>query len=213
MIDLQKFCAPADDSRDYLKAPVWIPLGASGKVVATNSYVLIVLHDCKESYQRPDAKIEGALMRYAHDCLAVADGKHLSGIWKPAHDFRPDPVVLCKFCDGTGSRWETKCEDCDGEGEFWHGSYEYECKNCDGDGHIFSKKEDIGAERVDCTMCDGVGHKMVLASVGLARIQAQYLVLLQELPGCQICEGQHAINNGTVFRFDGGAGLVMHCRD
>lgn len=115
--------------------------------------------------------------------------------------------------DGTGSRWETKCEDCDGEGEFWHGSYEYECKNCDGDGHIFSKKEDIGAERVDCDMCDGVGHKMVLASVGLARIQAQYLVLLQELPGCQICGWQDAINNGTVFRFDGGAGLVMHCRD
>jgi hypothetical protein len=87
---------------------------------------------------------------------------------------------------------ETECEKCDGRG------YEHDCPDCE----------------CDCRACDGTGKTQdeTLVGIGKAIFKSRYIRRLLALPGLEVPENS-ASEDPMAFKFEGGIGVLMPCRD
>ncbi len=188
---LKKFCA-VSDIRHYLMAPI----RRDGRLFATNGHILVSIPD------NPEIK-------------AGKEGPNLAKFIKEVEEksFSPLVIVLpepepCKACiNGKVS----KCEDCDGEGCFEHGDFSYECKACECEGFNYPH---LGDGDMDCPYCDGTGHDPhQTVSVGHTTIARRYCEMMLGLQNCQIWTDEADSTATAYFKFDGGWGAVMPCRE
>ena len=115
----------------------------------------------------------------------------------------------CNKCCGTGKHPEKMdCDDCDGNGWFNHGRHEYDCKECDGDGKINADSDKI----VDCEDCKGTGVGYTLTKMPDGRLfNFQYLKKIEALPNVTYLPDTK-LDGYMRFKFEGGCGLLMPCR-
>ena len=201
MIDLTPFLATELDQRAYLRAPWRCPDG----VCATNGHVLVCVPD--DGGQHADA--HKGMPEVVAKFRAYLDQPGL--VWTEVAGIELPEVPACRACDGKGHNHFVECEDCDGEGNFRHGRHTYECQACDGEGRIKTSEKSVGAKKESCWRCDGTGRGFASASVEGVELQTKYLELIKALPGCVISTS--GFSDPAVFRFEGGFGLLMHCRD
>lgn len=193
---LRKFCA-VNDIRLYLLNPI----RRDGYLYATNGHIAVCIPDNPEinasaDETRPD-------FSFIHKAMA-----EISDFGTVVAEL--PPPVKCPACGGSG--YSVKCDDCDGEGTFDHGLHEYECKNCDGDGTFPGAKDEKGA--VTCHHCDGTGHDpFQTVRVGNSPFARRYVAMLKELPGAVIWTNSENELASAFFKFDGGFGALMPCRE
>jgi hypothetical protein len=200
MIDLQKFCARADDPRDYLMKP-WAHMGY---LYATNGAVLV----------RVPAPEDQRTVIAAHS-TGPAAAKLINEAPKIGHAPLPryETGARCPVCGGTGAYQQVKCSECDdSSGYFKRGPHEYECKECEGTGWLEAEDGSEIGEMRDCDSCDGYGRqsKRVVIAPGFG-YDGRLLDKIKDLPGLRFTNGADPEKAGH-FQFDGGEGLLMPMR-
>jgi hypothetical protein len=201
MIDLTPFLATEHDPRVNLRAPWRCPDG----VCATNGHVLVCVPDDGGQHADGTQHLADAVAKY-RPCLDQADR-----VWAEVAGIELPQLPECKACDGRGHNYYFECDDCDGKGEFDHGRHTYQCQECKGEGRIKTSEKSVGAKKESCWRCDGTGRGFASASVEGVLLQTKYLELIKALPGCVISTS--GFSAPAVFRFEGGFGLLMPCRD
>lgn len=198
-INLKRFCATTNDPREHLHAPFRCADG----IVATNGHVLVCIADDGGDHAPATDKMKDTVPKFR----AMLDEPLRQ--WHVVADIELPKWENCHLCGGLGHRHIGDCEDCDGEGDFHHGNHIYQCKECGGEGTV----ETSGAtgEKVPCWKCDGFGDQFATVRVGNTLLQRRYLALLAELPNCRI--GVASPMSTVAFKFDGGFGALMPCRE
>jgi hypothetical protein len=193
---LRKFCA-VNDIRYYLLNPI----RRDGFLYATNGHIAVCIPDNPEidasnDETRPD-------FSFIHKAMAEITEFNPVSVEMP-------PPATCPTCGGAGFRVE--CPDCDGDGTFYHGDHEYDCKNCDGDGTLPADEGEKGT--VPCSHCDSTGHDpFQTVRIGNSPFARRYVSMLKELPNAVIWTNPEKELASAFFKFDGGFGVVMPCRE
>lgn len=195
MFDIRRFCAPADEPSQL--APSF-PFQDEGMLIASNASITVAI-PCQEAHH-PHAT------------------EHLRGILSRLGAMpRTEPVVdvaslqlpgpqPCLYCQGVGRVLVEDCEGCEGLGQFAHGGSTYRCAVCAGRGEVFEVLRNAQEPGRRCWYCFGSGAQHVAVPVGPALYEASHLVMLSDLPNCQL---QPAVGDVPGrFTFDGGWGFV-----
>lgn len=193
---LQAFCAVVD-TREHLKRPI----RSDGYLYATNGHICLAIKDDPAV----PAGDTGPDFGFLHKGIEQADK------FSPL-DAKLPPIKHCRTCGCTGKT--VLCKICEGEGEFDHGSHTYECKECDGDGYFSGATAKEGDKTELCFACDGYGVDVYqTVKVGHTTLARRYVALLQTLPGVVIWTNKELPMAVAFFKFDGGFGAVMPCRE
>lgn len=210
-LDLSRFCATADDPRDYLRSP-W----KHGEwVYATNGHLCL--------------RVPAAYMPEVAECAKAPLAQNLfqKHIEQRECEFLLMPklakVKKCSACSGTGAIMAVRCSSCK-DGTFDHYGYTYDCQHCAesaaGPGWIEAHGAH-GSESRQCDACAGLGADMQKngnVRLGESTYSLVYLSWLAALPQIRVCPGNSADNKyadqiPAVFIFDGGQALLMPRKD
>jgi hypothetical protein len=202
-LDLTPFLATEADDREYLRAP-W---RCTDGVVATNGHVLVCVADDGGQYADAPNGMSESVARFR----AYLDEP--DRVWTDVASIHLPTIPVCSVCKGVGHTHYVDCDECDGKGEFKNGSHTYECKECNGEGRIRTSRLSDGAKQRPCYACDGSGQGFLIVKVNGVALQAKYLHRLKALPGCSIGTRPSQPLDTVVFRFDGGFGAIMPCRE
>ncbi len=209
-VDLSRFCATADDPRDYLRSP-W----KHGEwVYATNGHLCV--------------RVPAASMPEVSECAKAPRAQNLfqKHIEQRQCEFllMPPlrPLVECGRCDGTGRVPAKRCPACT-DGTFDHYGDTYDCQNCKGSAAGPGWLESYGSatESRPCDPCGGLGANMQTngnVTLGESTYSLVYLSWLAALPQIRVCPGDSADNKyagqiPAAFIFDGGQALLMPRKD
>jgi hypothetical protein len=202
-IDIQKFCA-SNDGREYLKTPFQF----DGKTTATNGHMLIVAEGAEvDITNHPPAEVLDRMSSW------LAEPTPLE--WMPLSSVVIPDGVLCGTCNGAGEMFRAvyaECGECNGTGSMYCDmNHEHDCNECDGEGEI-ETDEVSGTEKDVCPTCEGEKVKPLHpVQVGDCWLQRKYLLLLAELPDCQLA-GLNTEGKKVFFKFAGGRGFLMPMR-
>lgn len=194
--DLNKFCAPDSDPREWLKTPFRV----GDDLVASNGIILASLDGMGgPEYKEKDSESVGRVLDLARSTETRACF---------AADYSTPEA--CRACSGSGVVQVKGCPECDGDGEVDaetdYSTYrDLECRSCQGEGVIKGE-----GDETECFSCCGNGTEPLTDFVWLndfpCPIERRYWQLVADLPGVEI--GLH--DQMTIaFRFDGGAGAIM----
>lgn len=193
-IDLKPFCAPDDDHREPLKAPMLTQHG----LVATNGEILI----CVPGTEGPLCVVDYINSFLDKFAPLLPSTTPLFGLAVP-------PDRPCGVCQGQGYRFQSTCEECQGTGRFHHGTHWYGCKSCNTLGSQFSLTESICSSKRPCLKCNGLGSDdRSHSEVGANHFLNRYLRLLKTLPNVYL----QTAKGPAKFLFDGGWGVLMPYR-
>ncbi|MGE0047785.1 MAG: hypothetical protein AB7T01_02475 [Acidithiobacillus sp.] len=199
-MDINRFCNPKDP-RYYLRTP-WIE---DGKTIATDGVILVVLDTPVDQYLESDPIIRGKALPMLTMELGKFSGSSVK--WHTVSALGIPKRMTCKNCNGSGKITDEAsiiCPECNGDGEFVYGSHTYECAECDGDGLLMRSEPSFS----ECPACAGIGYKPEACSLLGGTFQLRYLDLLKGLPNCIIATDRKG-GSKLVFKFDGGAGMLM----
>lgn len=150
-INLQPFCADADEPRAWMRSTV----ACDGWTVATNGAALIAVPAGVEC--APVANVDRVATLAGIMRRAIASAADETAARVCAADLVPE-LAECLRCAGAGVLRERNCDDCDGRGEFVHGINSYDCKSCHGHGTIELRVYSDDASAQTCSSCRGTGR-------------------------------------------------------
>ena len=194
---IHKFTAQGNDIRFYLTKPCL----HDGQLYASNGHILVVTEQDDSVVCIDDTGL-------AHRAEEIVSGYYRQMKVFPPLDLQLPEATQCMVCNGLG---KTKiCKTCEGEGVTYVGrESEFDaaitCSACDGRSEWPDESGD------PCWHCDGTGNGFQSIKIGNAYFQRRYLALLQTLPGIHFLPDDDP-SKLAYFRFEGGFGALMPCR-
>lgn len=193
---LQPFCAKANESREYMRAPFCL----NGWIFATDGHIAVRIPEDVQFPICTDEKVISLFPRFNNyfeqfDKFSFFDLPVLP---------KADP---CMHCGGGGKVNYSKiaCDECDGDGEFYYGSHYYSCKHCAGSGEIKHRHQEPISM---CEKCRGSGFASCQpVKINDCLFNLAYLKLIEKLPNLQIAT--NGIKEVLRIKFDGGSAVLM----
>lgn len=191
---ITKFCAVSD-------VRLWLmrPARDMGRLFASDGRIMIQTDDDSEVSAMENSPLVGAFQRL------MAQSEERTN-YRPVDMALPEKL-LCGPCRGTGQL--QSCVRCEGTGQVQEDdpAPSGTCPDCHGGGEW----PDVNGD--SCWHCDGSGEGFQAIPVRNTFFQRKYLALLQALPGpVELSTGELPLTV-AFFRFAGGVGALMPCRE
>lgn len=198
-IDLSRFVAREDETREYLRTP----FRRGAWVYATNRHICVrVPADGVEATDLDPKRIPDLETKFG-EAFARA------GAFAPLPEL--PPLLECETCSGRGWHAVRKCPSCT-EGEFVHYTMTYDCLLCVNEpisepGWMTFGEGNPDDRKLSCNECHGRGAQMAGEQVGGVLFELAYLHWLAALPGVTV--RTHGPADAMAVKFDGGEALLM----
>lgn len=192
---ISKFCAVSDPR-------LWLmrPARGFGQLYASDGHIMIQTDDDDPDVSAMEnSPLIGAVQRLMAQQTARNN-------WLPLDMTLPEKLI-CGRCQGSGQL--ESCVRCEGTGKVQEDdpAPSGACPDCNGRGEW----PDVNGD--SCWHCDGSGEGFQAIPVGNTFFQRKYLALLQALPGPVTLSTGELPSTVAFFRFSGGVGALMPCRE